>query len=45
MNGFRVVLSEASMTTGTIMKEGQHKEETVAHKVKKNDKTMLMIQG
>ena len=45
MNGFGVVSSEVSMTTGMMMKEGRREEETVAHKVKRNDKTMLMIRG
>ncbi len=45
MNGFGVVSSEASTTTGTMTKEGQREEETVACKVKRNDKTTLMIRG
>jgi len=45
MNGFGVVSSEASTTTGTMTKEGRREEETVARKVKRNDKTTLMIRG
>ena len=45
MNGFGVVSSEASTTTGTMTKEGRLEEETVARKVKRDDKTTLMIRG